>query len=401
MAAARGAGQARAQETAHARGRPRRERHRDGGREAEREHHVRKKIERKSGGDAAGDRNARAAAPLHAQAEAGGDQHHGGKEQRAREQRVEIEPVPERREARIFKEPDEARQLPERHGLRRGEAVLNLARREVGWNLDAREALQRLRRPPDRHVVELPFAVAKPCLARVDPFGELAVVGEEQHGDPAQRVLVGDVAVGVDDRVISLLVALPQPQARPGERQLVVVASQDAIVEPLVARLHDGGDRIEDRDHQDADEDSGRQGRRQKLPDRNARRARHHQLVAARQMPERHHGSEQDDERHDLLRHVGLLQERHLEEDEERCFGPRAGAANELDIIEQEDDAEHRHEDAAAPAEELARDIAEERLSRGHGGQGAGRAANGASAAVRRSRHNTQSAAASGTTTQT
>ena len=48
------------------------------GGQAEREHHVRQEIEREAGGDAADDHQRRAAAALHAQAEARGDQHHRG-----------------------------------------------------------------------------------------------------------------------------------------------------------------------------------------------------------------------------------------------------------------------------------------------------------------------------------
>jgi hypothetical protein len=168
-------------------------------------------------------------APLHAQAEARGDQHHRRKEQRPRQQRIEIEPMPQCREAGTFQQRDEARQLPERHRLGRGEAVLDLARGEIGRHLEARQALEWGGRAPHSHVRELPHPVTELRLAGIDALGELAVVGEEQHGDPAQRLRLRQVAVGMDDRMGAVIVALAQPQ--PGARQgeLLVVGAQDTI----------------------------------------------------------------------------------------------------------------------------------------------------------------------------
>ena len=106
---------------------------------------------------------------------------------RPRQKRVEIEPVALRREARVLEQPDEARQLPERHRLGRGEAVLDLARREIGRRPSrALERLQRLRAGLPHRCRRVTSHLPAPSRAslRIDALGELAVVGEEQEQSP-------------------------------------------------------------------------------------------------------------------------------------------------------------------------------------------------------------------------
>ena len=132
--------------------------------------------------------------------------------------------------------------------------------------------------------------------------------------------------------------------------------------ELLVARLGQRGDRVEYRHRDHPDQQRDEHGRGQKLPDRNPGGAGDDKLVVAGQPPEGEHRAEQDRERHHLLRRVRQLQRRHLEQQPQGRLDFGAAAADQLDVVEQEGDDDHRREDAAEPCRELAGDIGGEGL---------------------------------------
>src|SRR3546814_18574152 len=80
-----------------------------------------------------------------------------------------------------------AGQLPERHRLRRGEAVRDVLDRQAGRDANRATLLGAAGGAGHRHVPQLPVAVAELGGARVEPFHEL-VVGAEAEDRKSTRL---------------------------------------------------------------------------------------------------------------------------------------------------------------------------------------------------------------------
>src|SRR5688572_19407084 len=102
-----------------------------------------------------------------------------------------MEPVTLRREARFLEQPDEPRQLPERHRLGRGKAVADLVDREMRRKARLLEGLRRAVRRPARAFEHAPGAVLQDRLLRLDPARELIRAAKEEERDALERILAG------------------------------------------------------------------------------------------------------------------------------------------------------------------------------------------------------------------
>ena len=93
------------------------------------------------------------------------------KQKRQRQQRIPIEPVAQRREAGAFGIGDEARQVPERDRVGRGEAFLDLRGRQFGRQIVGIAMLGRPSAPLTQAFVEMPVCRcrARPTRASMRP----------------------------------------------------------------------------------------------------------------------------------------------------------------------------------------------------------------------------------------
>ncbi len=92
--------------------------------------------------------------------------------------------MPGRRKPGPLEHVDEARQLPERHGLRGGKAILNVLDRQVGLEPVMVMMRGRLRvvAHGDGGVVDQPIALVEACLLGVDAADEAILALEQVHG---------------------------------------------------------------------------------------------------------------------------------------------------------------------------------------------------------------------------
>src|SRR5215471_14209625 len=116
--------------------------------------------------------------------------------------------------ARGLEQVNEAGQLPKRHGLGLGEAVLDLARRQRRRQIHPLERRLLAILLPARAVDHFPMAVLKPRLLGVDAEAELVDlraglldIAEEEDGDVLERDVAGAGAFGMQHALIALLVA--------------------------------------------------------------------------------------------------------------------------------------------------------------------------------------------------
>src|SRR5439155_10754432 len=121
------------------------------------------------------------------------------------------QPMTLSREARLLEQTDKARQIPERHGVRRGEAVFDFAGRQRGRQTEFGERLRRLVRHPANAVLDQPIALFQSCCSRIDARGEAGYIVEEQQSYRIQNQLTRSKRQAMDDNLVAGLVALAQP----------------------------------------------------------------------------------------------------------------------------------------------------------------------------------------------
>ena len=154
---------------------------------------------------------------------------------------------------------------------------------------------------------------------------------------------------GMDQELTAAVPGLTQPEPALPDRDQVRVLRQVALLQGLVARHQDRGERIEGDQGEDPEALGDQQSRQQELPDRDAGRADGHQLVRAGQALKGQHGPEQDRERHQLLDQEGEVQQPHEQHQAEAHAGLAIGPAQQLDHVGHERDhrqAEDRDRDA-------------------------------------------------------
>src|SRR5262245_44417722 len=106
-----------------------------------------------------------------------------------------------RREARLLEQSDKARQVPERHGVRGGKALLDFAGGQRGRQTVFGERLGALVRNPANAVLDEPFALFESGCARVDARGEASQVIEEQQSYGIENQLSASKPYAVNDNL--------------------------------------------------------------------------------------------------------------------------------------------------------------------------------------------------------
>ena len=300
-----------------------------------------------------------------AQREGGADQDHGGEERRLGELALEEEPVALAGEARLLHLGDEAAEVPEAHGLGRGEALEDLLARQRRRQVEpaavgggAVEAAVGLEAPLDR-VGQDPGPAGQPRLRRLDARVERPLGVEAVHRDPAQDRAVGVGPRGLDHR-LAVRVALAQPDALLGEGEEARSAAVEVIDHRLPAPDRGGDEGIDDRHEADAEEERGDDRHGDEAERRDAGRAHHHELARAGEAQEGDEAREHEHQGEDLVEHFGGLEQG----DAHHVAGTRAGfaeAAQVLDRGEEDDDQRDHREDREDRAQEAAQDVAPER----------------------------------------
>ena len=276
--------------------------------------------------------------------------------------------MPDGGKARFFQGLDEIREIPERHGFRRREAVLDLAERQVGLQPGLLFELRRFLRVVHPDIAHVPETVLKARILGVNALGEMVGSLVNEHGDVAQLhvvALLQDMA-GVHHGLAGF-VGMAQPQAGCGQGQKACLAFQTHRLQALVARQGGRGQGVEHGNLEHAQEKSDHQHRQEELPCRYAGGPGDHQLVVPRQPPERCHAAEQDGEAKGLLPHVGKLQQRHLKHHGEADLGARDRSAQQLDGVEQQDQQHEDPEQHHEADQEVAADVERKGEGKAHG----------------------------------
>ena len=263
------------------------------------------------------------------------------------------------RETGVLEGRDEARQDPEREGLGRREAILDLGEGEGGGEPVALPSLGALLGAREKGVLELPIAVLEARGVGVDAAHEMVVSLVKEDGDLLELAAVLRHSRGMDHR-LAIGPPLAQPQPRRLHRQQARPAPEVLDLELLVTRHHRRREGIEHGHREGPDDRRDDQGRAQELPYRDPGGARHHQFLGAGEARDGEHPSEEHGEGQRFLGQGRQLQERHTEHHAHGGAGPIGGAAQQLDQVEDQDQAGDQHENGADAQEIMAAQVERE-----------------------------------------
>ena len=160
----------------------------------------------------------------------------------------------------------------------------------------------------------------------------------EKDDDRLQRRRVALHLTGMQQELATVAGRLAKPKPALGNRDHRGAVGKVDALHRLIFGNQDGADRVEHSHCKDAESDGDRKRWHQKLPDRDAGRSRRHQLVAAGQALKAEHSAEQHRKRQKLLQEKRQMQPGHGEHHAEGRFRPTAGAAEQLDQIDNDSD---------------------------------------------------------------
>ncbi len=126
--------------------------------------------------------------------------------------------MPDGGEACLLQHLDEPRKVPEGHGFRRREAVLDLAQGQIGLDAVRVEEVRRFVGRRDPRLFQIPVPVRETGRCRIDSSAEPVVVIEPKNDDVLQLGRVGHDAQRVHNR-LTVAIGLSQPQPRRRHRK--------------------------------------------------------------------------------------------------------------------------------------------------------------------------------------